>query len=161
MDAEAVCRESVGRLYASPTPDLEHFTSHLFSYSGEDQPTWALKPRGTNFVLRFSCLYTNSSPFFLGSLGNGFQGTCTITADLQKLSGALSMGIGAHGRQYWSLTFDVCIRFGGTELQAYLEWEENVSHFLFITYLGLILTFWQGVTCTGPATIIPENVVDI
>lgn len=27
---------------------------------------------------------------------------------------------------YWRLYFDICIRFGGTELEAFIEWEENV-----------------------------------
>jgi hypothetical protein len=57
----------------------------------------------------------------------GFQKSCTIAADLNNLSGALEPRIGAHGSMYWRLYFDVCIRFGGTELEAYLEWEENVS----------------------------------
>jgi hypothetical protein len=57
----------------------------------------------------------------------GFQKSCTIAADLKNLSGALEPRIGAHGSMYWRLYFDVCIRFGGTELEAYLEWEENVS----------------------------------
>lgn len=52
---------------------------------------------------------------------------CTISADLSNLRGALERKIGAHGSVYWSLNCDVCIRFGGTELEAYLEWKERVS----------------------------------
>lgn len=34
-----------------------------------------------------------------------------------------------HGIVYWSFKCEVCMRFGGTELEAYLEWKENVSDF--------------------------------
>jgi len=121
LDVEAVCRESFRKLYDFATPDLSLFEVGLFSHSGEDQPEWAFSKQG--------------------QLLPNFHHVCTITADLKHLSGALEQNIGIHGAIYWTLVFDVCIRFGGTELEAYLEWEEN------------------GVTCTGPMTIIPENVV--
>ncbi|KAG8687807.1 hypothetical protein FRC09_013269, partial [Ceratobasidium sp. 395] len=53
-------------------------------------------------------------------------------------SGALEPKTGEGGKEYWRLHFYVCIRFGGTELEAYLEWEED------------------GITQRGEATIIPE-----
>lgn len=31
---------------------------------------------------------------------------------------------------YWRLYFEVCIRFGGTEIEAYLEWEESVRIYI-------------------------------
>jgi hypothetical protein len=46
--------------------------------------------------------------------------------DLKSMSGALEAKIGPRGK-YWGLLFWVCIRFGDTELSAYLEWEEEVS----------------------------------
>jgi hypothetical protein len=52
---------------------------------------------------------------------------CRITGNLSNLSGALERKIGQHGNPYWYLEFEVCIRFGGTELEAYLEWKEYVS----------------------------------
>lgn len=62
---------------------------------------------------------------------NNFRNVCTITANLNNLSGALEPNTGVHGRMYWSLDFDVCIRFGGTEWQAYLKWTEDVSGLLY------------------------------
>ncbi|KAG9125789.1 hypothetical protein FRC07_006216 [Ceratobasidium sp. 392] len=53
--------------------------------------------------------------------------------------GALERRIGAQGNMYWQLYFDICIRFGGTELEAYLEWEE------------------EGITHTGEVTIVPDE----
>lgn len=58
-----------------------------------------------------------------------FRTVCTLSADLRGLEGALEKKIGDQGSAYWSLKCDVCIRFGGTELEAYLEWKENVSSF--------------------------------
>jgi hypothetical protein len=62
-----------------------------------------------------------------GTLVNGFRNVCQITADLSNLSGALERKDGQSGKTYWYLGFDVCIRFGGTELEAFLEWKEFVS----------------------------------
>ncbi|QRV77747.1 heat shock protein 70 kDa 12A [Ceratobasidium sp. AG-Ba] len=55
----------------------------------------------------------------------GFKESCTIKANLTKLSGALKHRIGVHGSTYWQLDFDICMRFGGPELEAYMEWEED------------------------------------
>ncbi|QRV77741.1 heat shock protein 70 kDa 12B [Ceratobasidium sp. AG-Ba] len=123
MDANAVRREEVHRLYSSANPNLEDLTLTLFSYSGGDTPDWALDEDG--------------------GLGSGFKKSCTVTANLQNLSSALTRGLGLFGNTYWSLGFDVCIKFGGTELQAYLEWKEN------------------GIIHTGPATLISESTVDL
>ncbi|KAG8717708.1 hypothetical protein FRC08_006900 [Ceratobasidium sp. 394] len=123
IDAKAVCREGVGRFYMSPTSDPGSVTMTLFSYSGEDQPNWALDSQGTEV--------------------RGFRKACTIVANLQNISNALTTGIGIHGRLFWVFEAEVCIRFGGTELQAYLEWEE------------------EGVTRTGPATFVPEDNIEL
>ncbi|KAG9103549.1 hypothetical protein FRC06_010034 [Ceratobasidium sp. 370] len=123
IDAKAVCREGIGRFYISPTSDPGSVTLPLFSYSGEDQPDWALDDQGKEV--------------------KGFRKACTITANLQNISNALTMGIGLHGGLFWVFEAEVCIRFGGTELQAYLEWEED------------------GVTRTGPATFVPEDNIEL
>ncbi|KAG8717707.1 hypothetical protein FRC08_006899 [Ceratobasidium sp. 394] len=119
LDVEAVDRKSFHRDYPEPDPDLEDFESNLYLYTGEGVPRWATNRQGV--------------------LNDGFYKSCTITADLTNLSGALEPRVGMEGKRYWRLHFDVCIRFGGTELEAYLEWEED------------------GVTHTGEATIIPEE----
>ncbi|KAG9126354.1 hypothetical protein FRC07_003747 [Ceratobasidium sp. 392] len=121
LDVEAVTREAFSRQYSSPNPDLEDFEVTLLSHSQAGNPSWSRDNED--------------------ELLSGFQEICTITADLTRLSGALEPRIGVHGKMYWRLSFDVCIRFGETEWAAYLEWEEN------------------GVTRTGEATIIPEELV--
>ncbi|QRV92559.1 hypothetical protein RhiJN_20577 [Ceratobasidium sp. AG-Ba] len=118
LDIEAVTRRSFHRDYTSSSPDLEDFETGLYCYSGEGKPRWINDRTGG--------LHTN------------FQKSCVIRANLSNLIGALERRIGLQGREYWRVNFDVCIRFGGTELEAFLEWEED------------------GTTRTGEVTIIPE-----
>lgn len=118
LDVEAVTRKNYHRDYSSPTPNLEFFETSLFSYAGDGNPRWVTDKNG--------------------GFRTGFQKACTITADLSNLSGALERRIGVQERKYWRVHFDICIRFGGTELEAYLEWVE------------------EGITRTGKVTIIPE-----
>ena len=72
-----------------------------------------------------------------GNLAYGIENVCTISADLSGLSGALKQRRGSDGT-YWTLTYKVGIQFGGTELQAYLEWREDVS--ASVPEFGLSLT---------------------
>ncbi|CAE6374609.1 unnamed protein product [Rhizoctonia solani] len=120
LDSEVVCRRPYAQLYTSATPDLELYTVDLLAYSGEDVPGWAYDPN-RNFH-------------------SGFQDACTIRANLKGLEGALVSDVGRNGTRYWTLRFNVCIRFGGTELESYLEWEEN------------------GVKHTGPVSLVPQDV---
>lgn len=122
IDSRAVARESFSQAFNTPNPDLSNFEITLISFSNNGEPMWARDKRGL--------------------LANGFQNCCTISADLANLSGALEPRIGVHGNKYWRLYFEVCIRFGGTELEAYLEWEE------------------RGAARTGDVTIVPEDPVE-
>ncbi|CUA77246.1 Heat shock 70 kDa protein 12B [Homo sapiens] [Rhizoctonia solani] len=122
IDARAVARESFSQAFNTPNPELSNFQISLISYSNNGEPMWARDRRGL--------------------LANGFQNCCTISADLTNLSGALEPRIGINGNKYWRLYFEVCIRFGGTELEAYLEWEE------------------RGTTQTGTVTIVPDDPVE-
>ncbi|KAF8602531.1 hypothetical protein BDV93DRAFT_545197 [Ceratobasidium sp. AG-I] len=70
-----------------------------------------------------------------GSINPGFQEVCELSADLTALRGVLQEEEGIFG-SYWLLKFVIGIRFGGTELEAFIEWEE------------------EGYTRTGPVSII-------
>jgi hypothetical protein len=48
-----------------------------------------------------------------------------VKADLSGKKGLLHEKTGANGI-YWSLDFTIGIRFGGTELEAFVEWFEGV-----------------------------------
>ncbi|ELU36223.1 hypothetical protein AG1IA_09748 [Rhizoctonia solani AG-1 IA] len=111
LDSEAVCRRPYARRYSTGTPDLELFTVDLLAYSNEDNPEWSNAPNGT------------SRP--------GFRTACTIKANLRNLEGALMAATGSHGSRYWNLSFEICIRFGGTEIESFLEWVEHVGIFHF------------------------------
>ncbi|CAE6455149.1 unnamed protein product [Rhizoctonia solani] len=120
LDSEVVCRSSYVCWYSIGTPSLELFTVDLIAYSSEGAPEWVHSPNGT--------------------LCSGFQSACTIQANLKNLEGALVSATGRHGSRYWILSFEICIRFGGTELESYLEWEEH------------------GVKRTGPVTIVSQDI---
>ncbi|KAB5593094.1 Heat shock protein HSP70 [Ceratobasidium theobromae] len=62
-----------------------------------------------------------------GGLVSGFRQVCRLVGNLSDLSKALQRRDGEYGEDYWKIVFEVCIRFGGTELEAYLEWKEEVS----------------------------------
>ncbi|CAE7096804.1 unnamed protein product [Rhizoctonia solani] len=119
LNVNAVCRQSFFRTYSTPHPNLESIEIALYSFIGDDQPKW-LRTKG-------------------GSLLKGFENVCLITADLRSLAGALEAKIGPRGT-YWGLLFWVCVRFGDTEITAYLEWEED------------------GETRFGPISIIAQEV---
>ncbi|CAE6430326.1 unnamed protein product [Rhizoctonia solani] len=77
---------------------------------------------------------TTRVPFFmeistprpiLGKLLEGFCKAAHLQASLEGLVGSLESRISA-GIRYWRLEFYVCMQFGRTELEAYLEWEEMV-----------------------------------
>jgi hypothetical protein len=55
----------------------------------------------------------------------GFKQMCSVQADLSGLRGGLVQSMGTKG-YYWTLNFDIGIRFGGTELEAFIEWKEGV-----------------------------------
>ncbi|KAB5593090.1 Heat shock protein HSP70 [Ceratobasidium theobromae] len=105
LDTRAVARESFSRAFSTPNPDLDNFEIPLFAYSKARALTW-MRERN-------------------GRLADGVQPSCVISANLASLGGALEPRIGTNGAMYWRLYFEVCMRFGGTEFEAFLEWEEG------------------------------------
>lgn len=126
MDVDDVRRKSFFRRYSTSTPQLSLFEVQLLSHTGGN-PEWAEDKQG--YFPRLCAESDTEVTLLLGQLQGGFKSACRITANLSQLSGALERMTGLHGTPYWHLGFEVCIRFGGTELEAYLEWKENVSWF--------------------------------
>ncbi|KAF8598221.1 hypothetical protein BDV93DRAFT_526924 [Ceratobasidium sp. AG-I] len=120
IDWDKFTRVPFNRILTSPCLDLVPFKTDLFSYSGAGKPNFARDRQG--------------------KLLNEFQNVLTLTADLSGLCGALQQ-VGAPGRTHWSLTYDLCLYFGDTEVLACIEWQE------------------KGVTCTGPVEIRPAEVL--
>lgn len=95
----------------------------------------------------------------IGELLDGFREVCSVTADLDSMRKALQPRINAHGIQYWALMFNVCFQFGGTELEAFLEWIEEVGYRSdFLPCSGITICH-QDTIRTGPVTIIPCGMV--
>ncbi|CAE6514457.1 unnamed protein product, partial [Rhizoctonia solani] len=123
IDAKELYREKFACFRPESNPPSISLSMDIYSYSGDDQPTWAMDVKD--------------------NLLPNFRKVCTITAELYDVEGALQRQIGLFGNVYWQLRIDVCIRFGTTELQAHLEWEQN------------------GVKRQGPATVVPGKPIDI
>ncbi|KAF8602534.1 hypothetical protein BDV93DRAFT_607377 [Ceratobasidium sp. AG-I] len=99
----------------------------------------------TNMELKETIWATNTaSPvhFILNKNGDtnpGLWKVCDLVADLSGLRGSLK-STGTVPNRYWYLDFFIAIRFGGTQLEAYVEWEQD------------------GSTYTGPITVMPAEV---
>ncbi|CAE6410887.1 unnamed protein product [Rhizoctonia solani] len=105
VDCDSVSRRAYYREYPTPNPSLNNFAEDIWCYTFKGTPEW----------MRFKS----------GTLMPGFQLACSVNADLNHLRGALRAQTSPKGVRYWSLSFNVCIRFGRTEHQAFLEWEEK------------------------------------
>jgi len=67
-----------------------------------------------------------------GELEPGFEFLCRITSDLSPLLGALqkhTKGKKKKATIFYSIDYAMCLRVGGTELMAYIEWTEKVRFF--------------------------------
>ena len=71
------------------------------------------------------------------------------------MRGLLIKEMGSKG-YYWILKYRIGIRFGGTELEAFIEWTEGVYifHHAYI-YLHVDDASSQNKTCTSKAAVIP------
>lgn len=116
LDSGSVCRSKYHNLFNTPNPRLSVLHKDLLAYAGDDCPEWMHDPHGNTL--------------------DKFRKVCSISANLNNVRGALEAKTNPSGSKYWKLDYWVCIRFGGTELESYLEWMEN------------------GIKRTGPASII-------
>ncbi|KDQ12467.1 hypothetical protein BOTBODRAFT_176407 [Botryobasidium botryosum FD-172 SS1] len=105
--------------YTTSTPYLGTFSSTIYAYDGAD-------PRPVFIDDRY------------GNMNPGFRTVCDVEADLSGLVGALTRGVGPTG-SYWSMSYSIALKFGGTELRASLVWQE------------------RGITRRGLASIIPPS----
>jgi len=63
---------------------------------------------------------------------------CKLEADISRV--ARQPRLKANGEKYYSISFDVVMKFGLTELQAHLRWMEEVKETLFFLIKSLILS---------------------
>ncbi|CAE6433902.1 unnamed protein product [Rhizoctonia solani] len=116
VDCDSFIRQSYVRLFTTASPDLENLQDEIFACSREGIPSWVKTPSD--------------------ELESGFHSVCTIVSDFSRMRGVLRRQRGRH-HPYWTLSFNICIRFGRTELEAFIEWTEN------------------GEPRTGPVKIVP------
>ncbi|KAG8727674.1 hypothetical protein FRC10_005777, partial [Ceratobasidium sp. 414] len=72
-----------------------------------------------------------------GVLLPGWKHVCVVSAEVEDLKSMLVEHESPITGSYWTLNYRIAIRFGGTQLTAFIEWDED------------------GETNTGPAKIIP------
>ncbi|KDN40148.1 hypothetical protein RSAG8_08348, partial [Rhizoctonia solani AG-8 WAC10335] len=106
-DSDSYSRRSYRCLYDTPCPDLSTEERRITVFGRSSQSNWITTPSDGS------------------ELNDGFYRIGTVVANLKKLRGALEPRESPVGIGYWVLHFDVCIRFGRTELEGFLEWEEE------------------------------------
>ena len=52
---------------------------------------------------------------------------CTLSADLSNLQKLLKVEKGTNGEDFWTVWFNINVRFGGTALKARMTWYEGVG----------------------------------
>ncbi|KIM20881.1 hypothetical protein M408DRAFT_118947 [Serendipita vermifera MAFF 305830] len=97
---------------------LTDIRSTIYVYDGDEVPRWITDTKGERLPQ--------------------MRRLCRLKADMSSLRGSLQPCCGLLG-PYYEVHYTKSIRFGGTKLQARLQWEEN------------------GTLREGPITIIPGN----
>ncbi|CAE6366050.1 unnamed protein product [Rhizoctonia solani] len=105
IDEGDIVRTPVSLDFPSLPSELGEFKLDLYHYSRDDEPVWMRNKQG--------------------GLLPKFSKAVHIYTNLSDLRGALNPRIDRDGTLQYQLNFDICMRFGGVELVAYSEWEEE------------------------------------
>ena len=62
-----------------------------------------------------------------GGMMPNIRRVCTLSADLSNLQKLLKVEKGSNGEEFWTVWFNINVRFGGTALKARMTWYEGVS----------------------------------
>ncbi|KIM25135.1 hypothetical protein M408DRAFT_26535 [Serendipita vermifera MAFF 305830] len=108
------------RIYGSLQDTLGSYSCPLSIWEGEATPAWVRDLEDKDLPQ--------------------LRSLCTLKADLSGLKGSFKRKVGPGG-EYYRVDFRVAVRFGGTQLQARLQWDEG------------------GVLREGPVTIIPNAII--
>ncbi|KAG8793238.1 hypothetical protein FRC12_003455 [Ceratobasidium sp. 428] len=119
IDITGAIRRAYCRLFKEPNPVLDVVSEAVYAWTNDGEPPneWLYDAHG--------------------HLNKGYELICEVEADLSGIGGTLEKRAGPDG-DYYKLAFTIALQFGGTELRAFLEWEEGEE------------------TRTGPASIIPS-----
>ncbi|CAE7118438.1 unnamed protein product [Rhizoctonia solani] len=105
IDEDAIVRVPISLDFPPSPSELGEFKLDLYHYSGDDEPVWMRDKKG--------------------GLLPQFHKAVHVYTDLKDLHGTLRSRIARDGILQCQLNFDICMRFGGVELVAYPEWEEE------------------------------------
>ncbi|KAH7339939.1 hypothetical protein B0J17DRAFT_657366 [Rhizoctonia solani] len=120
---DEVCRRSYTYTCETDSPESITLSNNLYAYAGEDKPDWGWDSDG--------------------NLLEAFRKVGSLAAQMWDVEGALEHQEGlCGGPGYWKMNVDVCIRFGGTELETWAEWKQN------------------DVIRTGPASLVIDDPID-
>jgi len=117
------------RLYKSISPDLGSFSDHILVWDGDEVRYWLTDVEGRRNLLincPQTCLYDVCPT---GKPLPQVRKLCTLRADLSGLR-SLERLSGSKG-EYFALKCSGVLRFGGTQLQAVIQWKEGVRTNIF------------------------------
>ena len=144
-------------LYKSLPTDLGSFTLDVEVWNGDDIPSWCVDINGKYFALKyFTAKVLNRPVVSTGRRLPQVRTLCTLRADLSRLRGSLKRLTGPNG-QYYRVDFEVVVRFGGTQLQATIQWKEGVR--VEDQLQSVDSDPIQEARREGPITIVPNAIV--
>lgn len=151
-------RRSYSQQFKTSTPNLSEETEEIYAFVlPGSPPEWLRNAKGVQ--LSSTVCEITIDLFYLyriDDLNLGFKQVCTVRANLNRLRGRLTKKIGPNG-PYWKLYYVIGIRFGRTQLEAFLEWDEDVRNFWCSVQWVVVKISLQGEKCTSEATVIPHG----
>lgn len=98
----------------------------ILSYHGDlPVPTWVDKSPGLWFISFYTSVQAADEH------ADAFKTLCVIEADLSQLCRPSNM-LRFRQNAYWLLEFEVEVKFGLTEYEARIKWDEDVSRLFII-----------------------------
>ena len=94
-------------LYKNLDADLGTSSVKIYAYDGEDSPDWL----------------QDESGYALPK----FRHVCTLVADLSGIQKFLKVQLGPEGQNFYRVSYNINVRFGGTAIKAKITWNEGVS----------------------------------
>jgi len=129
---------SYSRVYKTLDQGLGTLSFDIYAYDGEGDTDWAWDESG--------------------NLLPNIRRVCTLVTDLSGLRRFLKVQKSSDGQEFWEVSLEVNVFFGGTGLKARVTWYEGVS----ISHFRLQVTdTWlcpQTILREGPVSVIPNSV---
>ncbi|KAG8717792.1 hypothetical protein FRC09_013664 [Ceratobasidium sp. 395] len=140
---EVIRSRTYHKTHTSHSSRLGKVAIKIYAYTGvsESPDGWLVDTHGA-YDCSNGCNYFSNAAFKIDNLNKGYEEICEVKVDLSGMGGALEKKKGPDG-DYYKISYTIALHFGGTELRAFLEWEED------------------GKTRTGPASIVPSALTTV